>query len=79
MDIKAIQDQIDSQIQNINSPKELEDFRVRFLGRKGIIAQLTSSIPTLPVEQRATFGQQVNALKNSNKILLSMMKQKYYS
>ncbi len=64
MDIETIKTQIDSEIQNINSPEKLEDFRVRFLGRKGIIAQLTSEIPSLPQEERATFGQQVNALKN---------------
>jgi phenylalanyl-tRNA synthetase alpha chain len=37
---------------------------VKYLGRKGLVAELTSSIPALPVEQRAALGQQVNALKN---------------
>lgn len=63
MDIKAIQDQIDSQIQNINSAKDLQEFRVKYLGRKGIITQLTSAIPALSVQERAAFGQEVNALK----------------
>jgi len=73
MDIEAIKTQIDSEIQNINSPEELEDFRVRFLGRKGIIAQLTSTIPSLPQEERAAFGQGVNALKNK---ILSLINEK---
>jgi phenylalanyl-tRNA synthetase alpha chain len=73
MDINAIQTQIDSDIQNINSPEKLEDFRVRFLGRKGLIAQLTGSIPELPAEERAKFGQQVNALKNK---ILSLLEEK---
>ena len=73
MDIETIKTQIDSEIQNINSPEKLEDFRVRFLGRKGIIAQLTSTIPSLPQQERATFGQQVNALKNK---ILSLIDEK---
>jgi len=73
MDIEAIKTQIDSEIQNINSPEELEDFRVRFLGRKGIVAQLTSTIPSLLQQERATFGQEVNALKNK---ILSLINEK---
>jgi phenylalanyl-tRNA synthetase alpha chain len=71
MDIEAIKIQIDSDLQNVNSPNALEEFRVKYLGRKGIIAGLTSSIPALPVEQRATFGQQVNTLKNKINFLLN--------
>jgi len=64
MDIDQIKIQVDSDIQNVNSPQDLEGFRLKYLGRKGIIAQLTSSIPALPLEQRASFGQEINALKN---------------
>ncbi len=73
MDIETIKTQIDSEIQNINSPEKLEDFRVRFLGRKGIVAQLTSTIPSLPQQERAAFGQEVNALKNK---ILSLIDEK---
>ena len=64
IDIETIKKQIDSEREGINSSQGLEEFRVRYLGRKGIIAQLTSTIPNLPVEERGTFGQQVNNLKN---------------
>ncbi|MCK9603355.1 MAG: phenylalanine--tRNA ligase subunit alpha, partial [Candidatus Omnitrophica bacterium] len=64
MDIESLKTQVDSDIQNINSPEALEEFRVKYLGRKGILAQLTSSIPSLPPEQRGILGQQANALKN---------------
>jgi phenylalanyl-tRNA synthetase alpha chain len=63
LDLEAINKTIDSEIEQINSPEKLEEFRLKYLARKGILAQLTSSIPSLPVEQRATFGQQVNILK----------------
>jgi len=70
MDIHPIEATLNSQIEEINSAKGLEELRVKYLGRKGIIAELTSSIPSLPKEERASFGQQVNALKNKIILLL---------
>jgi phenylalanyl-tRNA synthetase alpha chain len=73
MDIEALKTQIDSEITQVNSSAALEELRVKYLGRKGLLAQLTSSIPALPPEQRGTFGQQVNALKNK---LLALFNEK---
>ena len=64
MDINAVLSQIDSEIQNVGSSEALEEFRLKYLGRKGIVAELTSTIPSLSKEERAVFGQQVNSLKN---------------
>ena len=64
MDIDALNTQIDTELQNINSPEALEEFRIKYLGRRGLFAQLTNSIPSLPQEERAAFGQQANGLKN---------------
>lgn len=63
MDINSLKTQIDADIEKIDSAASLEEVRVKYLGRKGLIAQLTSSIPTLPQEQRKTLGQEVNELK----------------
>ncbi len=63
MDIEAIKQQINSQIQDVNSVEELEAFRLKYLGRKGLLAQLTATIPGLSQQERAVFGQQVNSLK----------------
>jgi len=73
MDIEQIKIQIDSEIQNINSAQALQEFRLKYLGRKGIIAQLTAVIPSLPQEERAAFGQQANLLKNK---VLSLIEEK---
>ena len=63
VDIDSIKAQLDSEITAINSQAQLEEFRIKYLGRKGVIAELTGSIPGLAKEQRALFGQQVNSLK----------------
>jgi len=64
MDIDIIIAEIEEELKNINSPEALEQLRLKYLGRKGIVAQLTSTIPSLPYEERASFGQRVNALKD---------------
>lgn len=64
MDIKLIQAQIENDLAAVISLPALEEVRIKYLGRKGLLAELTSSIPGLPVEQRGSFGREVNALKN---------------
>jgi len=73
MDINAVKAQIESEIENINSVVGLEEFRLKYLARKGILAQMTVVIPTLPQEERAAFGSRVNALKQR---LLSLVAEK---
>ncbi|MDD3086960.1 MAG: phenylalanine--tRNA ligase subunit alpha [Candidatus Omnitrophica bacterium] len=73
MDIDIILSQVEEEIKNINSPEGLEQFRLKYLGRKGVVAQLTSTIPTLPNQEKAVFGQKVNALKGK---ILSLLKEK---
>jgi phenylalanyl-tRNA synthetase alpha chain len=63
MDLELIKTQIESEAGQINSGLALEEFRLKYAGRKGVLAELTASIPTLPAQERAVFGQQVNALK----------------
>lgn len=76
MDIESIKAQIDADIANVNSAKSLEDFRTKYLGRKGIFAQLIAVIPTLQPQERGAFGQQANALKTK---LQSLVEEKQKS
>lgn len=64
MDIKLIQAQIETDLAAVTSVASLEEVRVKYLGRKGLLAELTASIPGLPVEQRGAFGKEANILKN---------------
>jgi phenylalanyl-tRNA synthetase alpha chain len=73
MDLNAAQAQINGDLAQVTSKQGLEELRVKYLGRKGLIAQLTGSIPGLPVEQRGSFGKEVNALKNK---LLGLFEEK---
>ncbi len=64
MDILNISQAAETEINNCVSPAALEELKVKYLGRKGVLAGLTGSIPSLPAEQRGLFGKQVNELKS---------------
>ncbi len=49
---------------SIKTIKELEDFRISFLGKKGKITQLFSDFKTLPNEEKREIGKLINDLKN---------------
>jgi len=63
IDIKIIGEQIEAQLKEIDNLQQLEELRLKYLGRKGVIVELTSSIPSLEPQARRSFGQEVNALK----------------
>jgi len=64
MDIIFIQTQIIDDLAAVTTTQSLEEVRIKYLGRKGLLAELTGSIPNLAIEQRGAFGKEVNALKN---------------
>lgn len=63
IDIASIKAKLNEEILTVGSPEELEALRLRYLGRKGMLAELTGIIPTLAQAERASFGQEVNAFK----------------
>ena len=52
-------------LQEAESPEELEQIRVHYLGRNGVLADLFSSIPDLPPEERPEVGKAANQLKGA--------------
>ncbi len=49
----------------VDSPRSLEEFRIRFLARKGLIAELFDAMRTLDPEQRPAAGKALNDLRNT--------------
>ena len=64
MDINSIQTQVEEDLAKVVSLPGLEEVRVKYLGRKGLVAELTASIASLPSGDRGVFGKQVNTVKN---------------
>ena len=47
------------------SPDEVEELRVRYLGRKAELTQILRSLPDLPGEERAAVGKRGNEVRRS--------------
>lgn len=50
---------------NPGTTEELEQFRIRYIGSKGIIKQLFAAIKDVPNEHKRAYGQQVNEVKQA--------------
>jgi phenylalanyl-tRNA synthetase alpha chain len=57
---KALQE-----LENLKNARELESWRVRYLGKKGSLTTILRSLATLPLEERKTVGARANELKIS--------------
>jgi len=52
-----------AELQKVGDLTALEDYRIKYLGRKGLITQLLSQIGKLPPEQKPQAGQLANRIK----------------
>jgi phenylalanyl-tRNA synthetase alpha chain len=53
-----------AELEQVRDLKALEDFRIKYLGRKGLIMQLLSEVGRLPREEKPRAGQLANRAKN---------------
>lgn len=61
-ELKGISQRAFYELGQISEPKLLDEFRIKYLGRKGIITQSKSIIGKLPKEQRPEAGQIINQI-----------------
>ncbi|MBQ7120447.1 MAG: phenylalanine--tRNA ligase subunit alpha [Oscillospiraceae bacterium] len=50
-------------LSSVDSMEALEAIRVEYLGKKGLVTELLKDMKNLSVEEKKTFGQEVNVLK----------------
>lgn len=64
-DVEQVRRQLAADLAQVASPRQLEEVRIRYLGRKGRITALmkTTDFSRLGPEQRRSFGQRLNELK----------------
>lgn len=61
--IQSITTEVKVLLDKISTPSELEDFRIKYLSRKGIINGLFEDFKTLPREEKSKIGKLLNELK----------------
>ncbi|HWH44398.1 MAG TPA: phenylalanine--tRNA ligase subunit alpha [Thermoleophilaceae bacterium] len=70
-DLDALRSEAEAAIEAAGSGAELEDLRVRYLGRKAELTQTLRSIGELPPEERGPVGKAANAVRVALEAVLS--------
>ena len=60
---QKIKEMISSDQKNISSMNDLNEFKVKYMGKKGIITELNSKIKDVPNEEKKSFGMKVNEVR----------------
>ena len=68
--IVALQNEIAEKLSSVSDLTELDALRVAYLGKKGSITALLKGMKDLSVEEKKTFGAEVNALKEEATALI---------
>ena len=62
--ISAMRQKLEGELASATGLKQLEDMRITYLGKKGSITDLLKNMKSLSNEEKKTFGQEVNLLKD---------------
>jgi phenylalanyl-tRNA synthetase alpha chain len=63
-DLEALKSRVREAAEKISSLKELEEIKIRFLGRKGELAKIMGDLPGLAKEDKPRAGKAANEVKN---------------
>jgi len=73
--IKNIIEELTNKVSNVDDTKALNDLKVEYLGKKGIITELSGLMRDLPVEEKKEFGKSLNELKTKCNELLEFKRE----
>lgn len=63
MKLEEVKDLIENDKNTVTDLKSLNDLKVKYLGKKGIISELNQEIRNIPNEEKKEFGQKVNEVR----------------
>ena len=68
--INAIREEFNKSISELDDLKSLEEIRIKYLSKNGILASLFEELKSIPKEEKPSFGQALNSLRDeiTNKI-----------
>lgn len=62
--LEALREQALRELEDLHTPKDLEEFRIRVMGKKGSLTEVLRGMGSLPAEERPKVGQLVNQLRS---------------
>lgn len=62
--INEIRSLLEQELETVHSLADLNDMKVKYIGKKGLITELNSEIRNVPNDKKREFGQQVNELRS---------------
>jgi phenylalanyl-tRNA synthetase alpha chain len=68
--LNTMMDDVKQSIQSVRDMTELEQLRVKYLGKKGALTDLLKSVSQLSVEERPKLGKEINLAKQALQALL---------
>lgn len=77
IDVSNLKVQCMSEIANVKSLKELEEFQIKYLGKKGIVKNMLKELSTLPSDKRAQAGRELNELKDFIEDKINELRKKF--
>ncbi len=77
MDLISIKLQALSAINEASDIKELEDIRIKYLSKNGIIKKAMQEVKNLPENERAAFGKTANEIKNEIEQIFTQTKKEF--
>ena len=76
-EIDQIRKSFAEEVKKIESFSSVEKIKIKYSGKKGLLAELFSGIATIPVEKRKEFGAKVNGLKKEIEEEIKNLEDKY--
>lgn len=73
--IKALQEEIEKIV--VNGKEEVEELRLKYISKKGILNQLFEDFKTVSPEQKKEVGQAINTLKNFTLEKINTLKESF--
>ena len=61
--MNELKNEITSSLNEASSISDLEELKIKYMGKKGSISELSSKIKDVPIEERKNYGKEVNEVK----------------
>ena len=62
--VESIKSELAKDLENVNTTQEVGNLKVKYLGKKGLVTELTSNMKDLSIEEKKEVGRLSNETKN---------------